>query len=109
MHKIFFLSLATAFFFTGCSSIEVKPEPVSSCTYEGIVYRIGEIFPAGDTVNTCECKTDGSIDCTEKPVPKNPAQCEVASDCEALDLETFCENGSWSCNDNLCDYRCMIL
>jgi len=92
----------------GCTSVEVTPEQVSSCTYEGAAYRIGEIFPASDGFNSCECRSDGSVNCTDQPVPKNPAECEVAADCEALDLETFCTEGAWTCIENLCEYQCNV-
>lgn len=104
--KYFSLLLASALLLTGCTNIEVQPEKVSSCSYENIAYRIGEIFPASDGVNTCECRSNGQVECTEKEVVTNPAQCEVASDCEVLNLETFCESGEWACTDNLCNFRC---
>ena len=106
MKKLFFLPFF-ALLLTGCTpSVEVKPEVVSSCSYENYAYRIGEIFPASDGVNSCECRANGTVDCTNQEVATNPAQCEIAKDCEVLDLETFCDKGSWSCVDQLCEYAC---
>lgn len=106
--KYFFLVTLPLLTLTGCTSVEVKPTTISSCTYEEFAYRIGEIFPASDGVNTCECRSGGTVECTNEPVPKNPAQCEVAADCEALDLETFCQDGSWSCIENTCEFSCNV-
>ena len=38
----------------------------SACSKGGVEYKIGEIFPAGDGCNTCECMGDGTIVCGSK-------------------------------------------
>jgi hypothetical protein len=35
------------------------------CRVGDQIYEIGESFPAGDGCNTCQCRADGSVSCTE--------------------------------------------
>ncbi len=42
----------------------LKPNPISSCQYNGVMYDSSESFNAGDGCNTCTC-SDGDVACTE--------------------------------------------
>lgn len=36
---------------------------LKGCSKGGVVYKIGQVFPAGDGCNKCECLVDGTIKC----------------------------------------------
>ena len=38
----------------------------AGCSYKGRDYNVGEKFPAGDDCNTCTCKRNGRVDCSDK-------------------------------------------
>ena len=101
--------VAALVFLGGCThtAVEYRPTEKTGCEYQGLNYRYGEIFPAEDGCNSCSCSNDGSITCTEMACG-NPAQCSTASDCERNNLETFCEDGAWSCDLGACNYTCNI-
>lgn len=45
----------------------------TTCTYSGKQYSIGQEFDAGDYCNTCTCTSNGSVSCTTKSCPCDPA------------------------------------
>lgn len=93
----------------GCTqTIEYKAPAAEGCSYEGINYRYGELFPAADGFNSCSCANDGTVTCSEE-TSGNPAQCVTDTDCERIDIDTsFCTTGSWTCRQGECDYTCDV-
>lgn len=57
-------------------------DPVADCEVNGVIYEVGESFPAADGCNTCFCDEAGAIACTEMG----------CTDCYAATSESGCDS-----------------
>lgn len=55
----------------------IEPVPVS-CDYKGKGYTSGNVVPAGDGCNTCSCKPDGTMNCTNFPCLRGKHQDDIS-------------------------------
>jgi hypothetical protein len=54
---------------------------VDICEYEGKSYKLNEKFSASDGCNTCTCKIDGDVACTELACDDAPVACDGKYGC----------------------------
>jgi len=98
-----------------CIIIEDDDDDRASCERNGRRYRVGEIFPAGDGCNTCECRRGGEYACTLRacvPDAGAPTHCEyngqryqLGEIFEAGDGCNTCEcrlDGQYACSLQYC-------
>lgn len=92
-----------------------------NCSYREEVYFVGEDFPAGDGCNSCTCQEDGSVICSQIPVPCSvspdddgltgffscpPPPSDVAGVCsEDCSSSSDCDPGQKCCSNN-CGHTC---
>lgn len=55
------------------------------CTYGGHEYRFGDVFPAGDGCNSCQCTAQGAVctvkGCVDGGVDADPSSCAATEGC----------------------------
>jgi hypothetical protein len=56
-----------------------------ACLFNGTRHAIGDVFPAGDNCNSCECTSSGPVCtervCTDAGVDATPAACGASGGC----------------------------
>lgn len=77
------------------------------CVFGGETHEPGDVFPAGDGCNSCECGTDGEVTCTEIACPPgvdaNPASCAPSGGCPNGPVcDTSCCGPGERCNNGTC-------
>nr|XP_022311376.1 kielin/chordin-like protein [Crassostrea virginica]XP_022312436.1 kielin/chordin-like protein [Crassostrea virginica] len=84
------------------------PKKPTGCSYKGRDYNVGQKFPAGDDCNTCTCKRNGRVDCSDKTCfcKYNGKKVKVGESVPKGDNCNTCtckSNGRVSCTDKKCD------
>lgn len=78
----------------------------AACLYNGTSYALGEVFPAGDSCNSCTCTADGVIctglGCLDGGVDANPASCGASSGCPGPVCGALCCGAGERCVNGSC-------
>jgi hypothetical protein len=105
-------SIAFALLIMLCACDDNSPGGDGACLFNGTRHEIGEVFPAGDSCNSCECTTRGAV-CTERAcsdagVDANPMSCAAFGGCpQGPVCGAFCCKTGERCVNGTC--RCGTL
>lgn len=76
------IALATLLVLLGCDDHGTSG---AACSYHGMSYAIGDVFPAGDGCNSCMCTASGPsctvLACVDGGVDGNAASCVASGGC----------------------------
>ncbi|MCB9639008.1 MAG: hypothetical protein H6727_08965 [Myxococcales bacterium] len=67
----------------------------ATCTYNGVVYGHGGVFPATDGCNSCSCY-NGQVTCTK--IACGPQQCGGFAGLTCSSKSDFCKYADGTCN-----------
>ena len=98
------IALATLLVLVACTD---HGKGGADCVYHGTSYALGEVFPAGDSCNSCTCMASGvtctALACTDGGVDANPASCVASGGCpEGPVCGTLCCGSGEQCVNGTC-------